>query len=80
MQHNRQNIDQRTEIVADSSTPDLKIPAAACLVERELDPLLEGCDVVDDRERSLHIYEAGSWGPEPALDTISLPSPALGIL
>ena len=45
-----------------------------------LDPLLAGCEAHNDKEHRLHMYEAGSWGPEAALDTISLPTQALGIL
>jgi len=31
-----------------------------------LSPILEACEQCSDRERSLHFYEAGTWGPRKA--------------
>jgi glucose-6-phosphate 1-dehydrogenase len=33
-----------------------------------LSPVLEACEKCKDRERSLHFYEAGTWGPQAAND------------
>jgi glucose-6-phosphate 1-dehydrogenase len=36
-----------------------------------LTPILEECETCGDRERNLHMYEAGSWGPAEALEWMS---------
>jgi len=33
-----------------------------------LSPVLDACEKCKDRERSLHFYEAGTWGPQAAND------------
>lgn len=33
-----------------------------------LSPILDACETCKDREKSLHFYEAGTWGPDKAND------------
>jgi glucose-6-phosphate 1-dehydrogenase len=36
-----------------------------------LSPILDACEICDDRDQSLHFYEAGSWGPAAADGLVS---------
>jgi glucose-6-phosphate 1-dehydrogenase len=36
-----------------------------------LSPILEACEICDDRDQSLYFYEAGTWGPAEARNLMS---------